>query len=547
MNLFKKTSEQMQEAFSAMPMHSRVISVMLVAAIAIGLGFLVRGGTTSNTEYLFGGRTLDTQELEAVELAFSGAKLNDWDREGRRIKIPRESRSEYLAALQKSSALPMSLQTSVQSALDNMSVFESNDLRLAREMHAKEIDLGKKISGFPDIHQAFVEYDRGERYGLGKSRPQSASVVVHPEGTNSLPRYRINQIKDLIRASYAGMDAEDVSVIDTNSTNSYAGTDEEDPILRKQNEVEMRIEQKVRSLMAGYPARIAVTAEIDPNMQTRTTSIKFDPEPTNLRTSSRKIESTTNQQNNRGTPGAGPNGTANRPVNLADTTEINRTKEDERESMGVAGQSYQDSTTAPLQVKKVRVSVALPDSYYKTLFQHEFLETNPDKTVDDVPTMDKTALTRLQDETELNIQTAISPLLPSVDAGADPLPLVSVTSYADLPQDEVVSPETAKIALTWLADSWQTLLLVFMGLMALMVARSAAKGGSFDGPPSEFQEGFGLELPVPSEEEGEDGEEQQEGQMTITGGTLVSELTELVENNPEVAANVIRGWVAEAA
>ena len=35
--------------------------------------------------------------------------------------------------------------------------------------------------------------------------------------------------------------------------------------------------------------------------------------------------------------------------------------------------------------------------------------------------------------------------------------------------------------------------------------------------------------------------------MTITGGTLKDELLLLVESNPEVAANVIRGWVGEAA
>ena len=34
--------------------------------------------------------------------------------------------------------------------------------------------------------------------------------------------------------------------------------------------------------------------------------------------------------------------------------------------------------------------------------------------------------------------------------------------------------------------------------------------------------------------------------MTITGGSLKEELLHLVEDNPEVAANVIRGWVGDA-
>jgi len=35
--------------------------------------------------------------------------------------------------------------------------------------------------------------------------------------------------------------------------------------------------------------------------------------------------------------------------------------------------------------------------------------------------------------------------------------------------------------------------------------------------------------------------------MEITGGSLQDELVALVEDNPEVAANVIRSWVGEAA
>ena len=49
---------------------------------------------------------------------------------------------------------------------------------------------------------------------------------------------------------------------------------------------------------------------------------------------------------------------------------------------------------------------------------------------------------------------------------------------------------------------------------------------------------------VPPEEE-EDEEDAE--RMTITGGSLKEELLHLVEDNPEVAANVIRGWVGDAA
>ncbi len=545
MSLFKQSTNQARDAFTSMPMQSRVISVMLVAAIAIGLAFLVRGGGVSGKETLFGGRSFGEQELAAVEMAFSRAGLNDWEREGRRIKIPQESKDVYLAALEDSATLPMSLRSSVQEAINATSVFDSSDLRVAREMHAKEQDLGTKIAAFPEIRWASVEYDRGERRGLSAARPQSASVVIQPEGTGALPRQRIMAIKELIRGSYAGMSSDDVVVIDTNSSSSSALTDEDDPLLRKQREAEARVEQKVRSLLVGYPgARVGVSAEIDPTMDVQKTTVKYDAEPTNLSNRTRKSETESNRQPDRGVPGAQPNAIGNRSVSIEDSLESTKTSEDERETSGVAGQEYQNSRLASLQVKTIRVSVGLPTSYYETLHARDFLKQDPSMTAADVPPISDADLEKLRAKTTKNIQSAITVLLPEVAAGADRFPLVEVWDFPDLPGPPPPEPQTAKLALTWLAQSWQTLALVFLAFCALLVARSAAKSVG-DSSPREFREGFGLEIPAPPPEPEESDEEGDK--MTITGGSLKDELLTLVEGNPEVAANVIRTWVGEAA
>jgi flagellar M-ring protein FliF len=106
------------------------------------------------------------------------------------------------------------------------------------------------------------------------------------------------------------------------------------------------------------------------------------------------------------------------------------------------------------------------------------------------------------------------------------------------------APQTAQLALTWLADSWQTIALVMLALVALLVAKSAANG-SGNSSPTEFNEGFGLKIPSQPPERANPEEESET--MTITGESLKDELLTLVEGNPEVAANVIRGWVGEAA
>ena len=544
MSLLKQSTDQAREAVAAMPMQSRIISVMLIAAIAIGLAFLVRGSDSKNKQLLFGGRSLNEQELDAIEVALSSAGLNDWEREGRRITVPSETKSAYFAALQEAHSLPVSLRTRVDEAIKASSPFDSSDLRHAREMHAKEQDLGNKIATFVDIRWASVEYDRGERVGLSRATPQSASVVVQPEGNAPLPRQRVMVIKELIRGSYAGMSSDDVVVIDTNGTSSTAHSDEDDPLLRKQREAEARIEQKVRALLVGYPARVAVSAQIDPTMEVEKTSLKYDAEPTSLTNRTKKTESTRSQPKSRGVPGTATNAIGNRAASIDETIETENIKEDARESTGVAGQQFENSKLAALQVETVRVSVGLPISYYETLHARDFLKREPGKLVSDVPPLDDATLEKLRTKTRKNIQGAINVLLPDVAAGVDPLPRVEVWDYPDLPDPPKVEPKTATQAMTWLAESWQTLALILLGLVALLVARSAAKGGS-DSAPTPFQEGFGLEMPTQSPEPETPVDEVD--RMTITGGSLKEELLTLVEGNPEVAANVIRGWVGDAA
>jgi len=543
MNFFKQSSQQAREAFTAMPMQSRVISVMLVAAIAIGLAFLVRGTNAASTTFLFGGRTFGEQELDAIELAFSKAGLNDWHREGRRIKVPHEAKATYLAALEESSTLPMSLQTNVLEAINSASVFESSDLMEARQQAAKEADLSKRIAMFPDVKSASVVYDRGDRRGLSRTRSQSASVVVVPEGNAPLPRYRILAIQEIIAGSYAEMSSDDVVVVDTHGTTISALDLDDDPLLRKQQETEAWFKQKIRSLLHDYPATVEVFAEIDPTMDVEKTVLEYADEGTTVGSKSRKIESTRNRQGVGGTPGVVANAIGNRPASLEDHVQSDKLSDKHDEIQKVAGQQHEYSRVASLPVKSISVSIGLPMSYYETIHSQEFLKMEPEKTAADVPPLTSEEYEKLKQDTEITIKTVVSGVLPDVPPGDDRTSLVEVVTTKPLPLPPPPEPDTAKIALTWLADSWQTIALCGLALLALLVARSAARSTG-DTPPTEFQEGFGLELPAPPPEP---AEEKDEDHMTITGGNLKDELVQIVEGNPEVAANVIRSWVGEAA
>jgi flagellar M-ring protein FliF len=434
----------------------------------------------------------------------------------------------------------------VQEAIDKASPFESSEQRIARELHAKAQDLGARISTFPDVRWASVEYDRGERTGLSRARRQSASVVVSPEGSEPLTKARINMIKELIRGSYAGMSAEEVVVIDTNASHVSGVGDDEDPMLKKRREEEAAYEQKVLHALVGYgPIRVAAHAELDPTMGVEKASMKFDAERTTLQEYSKKIDSQAVRQGARGVPGAAPNAIGNRSATIEEPEQSSKSKQDEREASGVAGQQYELSKMAALQVRRVRVSVFLPSSYYDKVMVQDFLRENPGKIAADMPQPTPLQWQQKRADTEDKIKAAVTPLLPMPPAGEDPFPLVTVSDYPDLPEPPAASGGTPSQALTWLSQSWPTLAMLGLALLAILAARSVLLGAGNESAAG-FDDGFGLELPVSDKKDGGASEDDPTG-MHITGGSLKDELQKMVEKNPEVAANVLRTWLTDAA
>lgn len=546
MNFLQKAIQPLRDAFFAMPMTSRLIAAMLIATIAIGLGLLVKTNTATDSEYLFGGRTLSESEVDSVEMAFSQAGLRAWAREGRRIRIPTGTRNEYLAALRESATLPLELRSNMKEAIDKASAFESSHQQMAREMHAKAQDLGARISAFPEIRWASVEYDRGERTGLSRARQQSASVVVSPEGSEPLTKARIHMIKQLVSGSYAGMTGEEVVVIDTNASHVSGHGDDEDPMLKRRKEEAAAYEQKVHHALVGFgPIRVAAEVELDPTLGMEKATLKYDSERTTIQEYSKKIDSSSLRQGVRGVPGTGPNAISNRQASLDEPEQSAKSKQDERETTGVVGQQYELSKVASLQVRRVRITVGLPSSYYDKVLAQDFLRENPGKSITDMPPPTALVWQQKRSETEDKIKAAIAPLLPMTPAGEDPYPQVHVWDYPDLPEPALATLSSQSQLMTWLSESWPTLAMLGLALVAILVARSAllASGG---GPAEGFNEGFGLQLPVPARKDPAAMDEDQEG-MHITGGSLKDELQRMVEKNPEVAANVLRSWIADAA
>ena len=539
MDLLRQSTGQARQALDSMPPLSRaVLAVMLLLVLASG-SFLYRSASDSSHEMLFGGRSLVDHELDAIELAFSRAGLDAWQRSGRQIQIPKEKRSEYLAALSDTSALPFTLRNPMKEAMQASNLFDSTSMRNSREMLAKEQDLGIKIAAFPDVQWASVDYDEGEKRGLSSPKQQSASILVIPQTDSPLSHNRIKSIQELVRGSFAGLNAEDIVVIDTNA-NPDDGVFNEDPAFRKQKEVETRIEQKVRNLLADFPAKIAVSAQIDDASDKQRALLKNRSDTVNLLTPKTLLDVLDNKHPVSTSKRASASVIGNRSVVI--TSSFDDLVREAADTIGKENKTNDYSEFKSLRIKSVRVSVGLPTSYYQQLHTQEFRKNKPGKVGEDVPGMTDQDLADLRGKTEDVIRSAVTVLLPEAKSALTDTPLVEVWDYTDFSGVGVTSTNQAESIFGWMINSKNHLLYLALSFLTLLAVVGYSK--------------FSSQRKLLSHEDKAAAESLRLHEMTKRHGELYRptdhasklerQLSASFESDPELGAKVIQNWIRQA-
>ncbi|QEF97567.1 flagellar MS-ring protein [Stieleria maiorica] len=478
---------------------SRAVACAIAGLLILGgIVYISPRGSTPTMEPLFGGQSLHDWELGQVELAFSKAGLSGWRPENGQILIPREKRHEYLAALEQASALPYALQSSVEEALNGGGYFESEAAKRTRHQVAKARDLGKKIAAFDDIVWASVDYDEQSAGGFDGRTIQSASVLLVSKNGKPIAPGRISMIQHLVSGAYAGMDADQVTVTDTSARKTYNGSD--DPLTRQQRQSEYELEQRLTELLGGYRG---------------------------LHIAARSVyrESSAGNADDQDAPRAG------KPIALSKSIK----------------------TSGPQGEFQMRVSVGVPESQFHAQWVNDYRARHPESDFAQAPTHEQLAAvrTKVMD----NIRDAIIPLVESDTAGDEHA--VQVWSFPDADQTPVYTSPARPIG-RWAAIVSQlrsnpvltialgTLLLVAIGFgiatlrmrlrhspMAQDAVREAAARGTMDrGTAGKTTRSS--DRPAATE-------------TTADETSLRDDLTELVESNPELAAQIVHSWIADAA
>lgn len=555
MDFLNRGMKQVTDLFQTMTPAARLTTGLLLAVLVVSLVYLFRQDVEGGGEYLFGAQTLSDAELAMMEGAFADAGLEKGRRDGNRIRVPKGETSKYLAALSAADAMPENSRTAFDQMFKDSSVMDSRQVLDRRERLASEQSLERMIRNLSGVHSATVRIQEVDKGGVPRRKVRTAVATVKAVGAKHLDRDLINTIRDIV-AGTSGAEREDVTVADSNANLSYRGSGEngmpladEDPYATRLRMYENNTKRSIENMLTMYPgALVEVRAELGRDMINRVDSYTYEAQPVTVKeSSSTKSETSTNAARG-GAPGAAANGLGNTPQQVGSLANNENTTEETHEQTEAVPSAVQTTIQKwGFVPERVTASIRIPRSLFRTIW----LAENPPAEGEAPVEPDKSALDEIEVRELQAIKDVVIALLPPPPPGDDTHPLVTVMPYTSTPIEAPPEPSLAAGAGSWFASNWQTIALFGAAIFSVFFLRGMIQSNQ-PAPPAAAEAGtrsLSLAHHKPDEEDDDelDLANSLKGRFQNPGRSLRDELTELVHEDPDAAANVLANWIGDAA
>lgn len=550
MDFLNKAFAQVAELFRSMSPGARITTGLLLALVVVSVGYLFNHQVSAGDAYLLDGQHFSQAELQAMQAAFGQAGLSGYEIDGAQVRVPRSLKAKYMAALADGGAMPAHFGSHLDAAVNKPSPFTSKSQQEAMLKNGKQKELADIIRWMDGIESAAVLYDSQKKPGIGGEQLVTASVTVKPVGTKQLSREQVRKIRDLVTTAIVGLNGSNVTVVDVNGGSYRGGAAGEvqdvfdDPYAQRVKYWQDYYRATILEAINYVPgAVVTANVELDPRSKLQEEKTHVDPKVVPIEVLDETENNTSDAASPAGQPGLQaqrPNAPAALPAQArGNHTDKERTSRREKND---ASRDWTHTETIGLTPKRVTVAVGIPTTYFEELYRQQY-PAPPDQPA---PAVDKKILAQLQTDEISRIQSHITNLIPQSDLTADPRPLATVTPFHPLPVDAIPQPATSELALGWLATNWSTAAMTGLALLSLLMLRSMARAA----PVSAATPDLPLPPPPPAEKQAEKTAEETEGKgegrlkrRLGSGASLREELSEMVREDPDTAASILRSWI----
>jgi len=556
MDFLNQATGQVRELFLSMTPAARVTALLLIGVITVSLGYLFQHNSASPDDFLFNGEFLPGADVDRAEAAIAQAGLDGYERVGNRIRVPQGNKSAYLAAVADAGALPPNFHSLLENALD-VGPFIDPKTREQKMKAAREQQLSMIIRAMHGIEDAQVMYDMREPRGLARVAEVTATVSVQPTPGESIDANRMKRIKQAVAFAIVGLTPDKVMVTNLGD-GTYLGDDGvssetfDDPYFQHKIAFEKHMRSNIKRLLSDIPGlRVQVTAELDDTIErtTRTTTPEGDATP--LTESSQETESERTHKDVGGRIGLTAQGPSRGNEQSSSEKTVDTTRDTIREAQNLVGTKEDFSKISGLVPKHVRAGIAIPKDYLIDVWREQEIRRGEDPN-GPLPNDIDTRLELVKNNVVQDIGSVIVPLLPK-ELGKDAFSDVQVTFFESLTPAEIEPPSMADNALVWAGRNFSTMTMAGIALVSLIMLRSMVKSipasepvVAFESPTLSLHVGEGG-TNTNTDEGADDMEESRPRLKLKKGHNLKEDLTEIVREDPDAAAAILRSWIGNAA
>ncbi len=553
MDFLNQAIGQVRELFLSMTPAARVTALLLLGVIGVSLGYLFQHHSTGPGYFLFNGEFLSSHDADRAAAAIAQAGLEDFERVGNRIRVPIGKKGAYLAAVADAGALPTNFDSLLKDAL-NLGPFVDRKTRQQQYKAAREQQLSMMVRLMDGVEDAKVIYDFSELRGLSRKRQVTATVSVRPEPGEELNTRRQKMIRKAVAGAIQDLSLNDVTVINQTDGSSLDGGADvmadafDDPYFQTRVNYERLMKNNIESLLHDIPGiRVQVTAELADTLQRTTRSTKPSGDGVAMRETGQDEETTSTKTEDGGRPGLAAQG----PSRNGEQTELakteNKTTNNSHQTENFIGYTEDNSVLAGLIPEQVRVAIAIPSNYLVSVWR----ESAENAGENDKP--EKAARDLIEGDLRTQIKGLVTSLLPRQPTGTNPYPAVEVTVFESITPEPFEAPSTAGLAMTWLSQNMSGMMMGGLALVSLVMLRSIVKSV----PPSDPAPALGSpSLSIhrgesggaeASTNEGEESNDESRPRLKLKKGvSLKDDLTDIVREDPEAAAAILRNWISNA-
>jgi flagellar M-ring protein FliF len=552
MGFLNNAIAQLSELFRSMTPGARITAGLLLAVVVVSVGYLFQHSSTGPDTYLFGGEPISSGQLDRIEAAIAKAGLSDFQREGFRIRVPSGQQAKYLAAVADAGALPPNFNTILENALEKGGPWESREATRERLKIARQQTLSEIVRAMPWVENAIVLYDERESrdfHAITPVKQITASVSVKPVAGEMLTAQRAKNIQRLVAHS-VNMKPNDVGITNLGD-GGPAGTDGgltydaiDDEYLKTKVMFEAQKRDSILGALRDIPGvSVEVNADFDDTVEETTHTAKPDPKAVARTETSQTEEATSTAPD----VGAQPGQTAQGPNRQAATQTAappqNRTRNESTRTDNVVGIEDSRVVKKGYTPKEVWATVSIPGSYIKSLWTAR----NPTATAPPKPEDLATVQTDAVQKVENIVDTL---LLLQANKGENTYKHVHVVVLDSLPVPTIEAPSVASKAMAWTSRYWNSLAMLGVAMFSLLVLRSVVNGKPTNPANPAMPSSPSLTLQADESKAAADSGEaaaDEKPKLRLRKGTSVKDdLMDIVREDPDAAADILRSWIAKA-